>query len=355
MDIKDFILIGGGILIALVVGHGFWIAWRAKREPLRLDIVPDLVGDDVDEIERLRGELPNGGARVVHNREPAPEQENLELDQAAPLLMTPAEADTEQVADEDDPGLAAFTRPAKKLRPKVHQAPPRNPVVRDVETTAGAGEADDEQVDDSSSRTHVREVQMELDPIVTEAPSSRRGKARARVTTAARKESRKRETASIADAANETATEAPRDAPAVEELLIINILAPRGERFDGEGLVNALRGQGLRYGDMNIFHRIDAATKAKLYSVANAVEPGTFDLSDLGNMRSPGMTFFLQLPGPDDAITMFEDMLQAARNVSVEIGGELRDEDLSMLTGQTVEHMRQRIADYSRRRLSKRA
>lgn len=90
MDIKDFILIGGGILIALVVGHGFWIAWRAKREPLRLDIVADLIPDDVDEIERLRGELPNGGARVVQNREAAVAPENLELDLAAPVLMEPA-------------------------------------------------------------------------------------------------------------------------------------------------------------------------------------------------------------------------------------------------------------------------
>ena len=68
LDIKDFILISGGLLIAMVIGHGFWIAWRAKREPLRLDIVPDLIPDDVDDMERLRGELPNGGARVVNYR-----------------------------------------------------------------------------------------------------------------------------------------------------------------------------------------------------------------------------------------------------------------------------------------------
>ena len=49
MDIKDFILIGGGVLIVLVIAHGFWIAFRAKREPYRLDIVPDLIPENEDE------------------------------------------------------------------------------------------------------------------------------------------------------------------------------------------------------------------------------------------------------------------------------------------------------------------
>ena len=79
MDIKDFILIGGGLLIASVVAHGFWLAWRAHRDPLRLDITPEINrDDDFDEMTLLRGELPNGGARVVAGDEP--EQSAFELE-----------------------------------------------------------------------------------------------------------------------------------------------------------------------------------------------------------------------------------------------------------------------------------
>ena len=90
MDIKDFILIGGGLLIAAVIVHGFWIAWRGRREPLRMDIVPDIVSDDVDDIDRLRGELPNGGARLI-SKDTVGKQETLELE-AAPILLEPTPA-----------------------------------------------------------------------------------------------------------------------------------------------------------------------------------------------------------------------------------------------------------------------
>ncbi len=329
MDIKDFILIGGGVLIAMVVGHGFWIAWRAKREPLRMDIVPDLIHDGIDEIERLRGELPNGGARVVTRRALAEQQENLPLDFDAPppLLITP----TSEAVDAGPVQEAAAHEPlldsqpaATKAKPRVHQAPPRVP-------------ASAEPV-----KPVVREVSLRTEPV-----AEPRHRATAKTRDISARDKRDNETSNNPSKSNESG--------AVEELLIVNVLAPRGQSFDGERLVTALRNQGLRYGDMNIFHRVDPTTKAKIYSVANAVEPGTFDLSDLETLHTPGMTFFLQLPGPLEATVMFDDMLDAARNIAVELGADLRDEAMSGLTGQTIEHMRQRIADYARRRLSKRA
>ncbi len=30
MDIKDWILVGGGLLLVAVIGHGFWLAWRSR-------------------------------------------------------------------------------------------------------------------------------------------------------------------------------------------------------------------------------------------------------------------------------------------------------------------------------------
>ena len=64
MDIKDWILVGGGLLLIAVIGHGFWLAWRSRRDTLKIDIDPNIPRGDFDDLDLLRAELPNGGARV---------------------------------------------------------------------------------------------------------------------------------------------------------------------------------------------------------------------------------------------------------------------------------------------------
>ncbi len=64
MDIKDWILVGGGLLLVAVIGHGFWLAWRSRRDTLKIDIEPNIPRGDFDDLDLLRAELPNGGARV---------------------------------------------------------------------------------------------------------------------------------------------------------------------------------------------------------------------------------------------------------------------------------------------------
>ncbi len=326
MDIKDFILVGGGLLIAGVVAHGFWIAWRARQEPLRLDIVPDLISEDMDDIERLRGELPNGGARVVSKSssdgEPFDwEQARLELDTPAPVLLetTDTEAPINRVA-------AEFPRQPRVTRP--------------IEPTLGAP-VDADVVDDPPAinraiddtlRAKVTGVALPEEAMVTQTPR------------------RPRRLAAARPAEPERVEPAP-----VEELIVFNVLAPDSTPFSGDALFTALRSQGLKFGNMNIFHRIDPLTKVARFSVANVVEPGTFDMADMESFVSPGLLFFLQLPGPERPAEVFEEMLRIAHEIAENLGGEIKDEQRNLMTRQAMEHYRQRIADFSRKRMSKRA
>ena len=105
---------------------------------------------------------------------------------------------------------------------------------------------------------------------------------------------------------------------------------------------------------MDIFHRHESMTGngEVLFSMANGVKPGTFDLDDIDLFTTRAVSFFLGLPGPRHPKQAFDVMIAAARKLGHELGGELKDDQRSVLTAQTIEHYRQRIMEFERRQMT---
>ena len=145
-----------------------------------------------------------------------------------------------------------------------------------------------------------------------------------------------------------------KEAAGVEEVLVISVVARETDGFKGPALLQNILESGLRFGDMDIFHRHEsmAGNGEILFSMANAKKPGTFDLDDMDMFSTPVVSFFLQLPGPRHPKQAFDLMIAAARKLSTELNGDLKDDQRSVLTAQTIEHYRQRIAEYERKLLS---
>ncbi|BES71238.1 hypothetical protein RE428_22560 [Marinobacter nanhaiticus D15-8W] len=144
--------------------------------------------------------------------------------------------------------------------------------------------------------------------------------------------------------------------PDAQEVIVINVLARKEHAFDGMALKKLFEACGLEFGDMDIYHRheSDDTRTPVQFSVANAVEPGTFRAQDMADMKTPGISFFMSLPGPSDSLKAFEFMLETAQCVVHNLGGELKDERRSVMTPQTIEHCRQRIREFERKRRSQR-
>jgi cell division protein ZipA len=141
---------------------------------------------------------------------------------------------------------------------------------------------------------------------------------------------------------------------APEEVLVIHVLRRDGARMAGTELLDVVTAQGLQFGDMNIFHRYGSGGRGRIeFSMASAVEPGTFDLGALEEFETPGVVFFMQLPGPEQPLDAFEHMARAARAVARTFDADLKDEQHSVMTAQTLEHCRQRIRDFRRRQMSR--
>ena len=108
---------------------------------------------------------------------------------------------------------------------------------------------------------------------------------------------------------------------------------------------------GLDYGEMKIYHRAVEADGSlqNAYFVASMVEPGIFDPEHMDTFSTPGISLFLQLPGPVEGVRALDDMVQTARTLASELHGELRDETRSALSKQRIEHLRSEVLEFERR------
>jgi len=138
----------------------------------------------------------------------------------------------------------------------------------------------------------------------------------------------------------------------VERLLVISVVAPQGGVFAGAALRAAFEHNKLLFGEHGIYHRITFSSGRELsvFGVANLVKPGSFDPEQMNAFSTPGITLFLQLPGPLDAVETFDDFVHTAERLAVELGGELRDQKQCVLTHQALMQIREGIVEDQFRR-----
>lgn len=125
------------------------------------------------------------------------------------------------------------------------------------------------------------------------------------------------------------------------ELTSLNVMAKPGRVLSGAALRGQFLGRGFEHGEMRIFHsRFNQQT---LFSIVNLVEPGYFDLETMDGMTTPGISFFLQLPGPLRDDVAFDMMLSEAHELAQALDAELRDEHHAPLTRNALEETRARL------------
>ena len=150
-------------------------------------------------------------------------------------------------------------------------------------------------------------------------------------------------------------SEIKQQTPAAQpsEVIVLNVVARGGREFRGDDLLEVLITSGLKFGEMNIFHQRFRGTNngPVIFSVANILNPGTFDLNSIHEFSTVGVSLFLALPSPINNLEAFDLMLGVAQRIQEELDGELKDDHRNVMTAQTIEHYRQRIRDFELRQL----
>jgi cell division protein ZipA len=86
-----------------------------------------------------------------------------------------------------------------------------------------------------------------------------------------------------------------------------------------------------------------------VFSVANLVKPGSFDMSHIQDLRTPGISFFMALPGPLAALDAWEAMLPTAQRMAELLDAVLLDEERNALGRQRIAHIREDLRNYDRK------
>lgn len=138
-----------------------------------------------------------------------------------------------------------------------------------------------------------------------------------------------------------------------DEVIIINLMVREGNRyFGGQQIRQVLEKQGMKLGQMDIFHyQSDISGRGVRFSAANILNPGTFPPAELDDFETPGICFFMTLNPGYANMEAFSKLMEIARNTAASLGGDLKDQNRSYLTGQRVEHIRSQISDYQRKLL----
>jgi len=307
LTIRDWMVIVGVLLIMAVLVDAWRRIRREKRSKVRVKLVnpEELPAEPIDDIRQYR-ELPNGGARVV---------ERGDILRAAGFGSRGANTSSSRISSDKARGKKSAGNKGtvtkgtgKRLRQD------EDDLVNGITSVAPEDEGENLDWLDGLVSDEGRPESDQAVPVVGKLPRY----------------------------------ESP-------EVFMLNVVARSDQGFRGDDILQILLACDLRFGDMNFFHRheFEAGRGAIQFSVANMVQPGVFDIDNMADMSTPGLVFFLTLPGPEDMIKAYDYMLETAQTVARNLGADVLDESRSVLTKQTVEHGRQKIRELERRLLAK--
>lgn len=322
IGLREVLILIGFLVVAGILLDGYR---RMRRGRLKMDIIQQKEGSSDDAWDLYRSELPNGGARVV------------------PISKSPHHAGD---ADPDVRNDAGYAEPFGSAQETDDARPESLGSAYARESNDGGQERKRKPEGDALNQTDL----FADDDVLLAA----RADQQARLAKATRGKGRP-QPSEPAPARDKSVADKPVEAPLpdIQEVLVINVMARQGE-LPGADLQRVLLSCGFRFGEMNIFHRYEqhSGKGAMLFSVANGVEPGTFDLDNMDNFSTPGICMFMQLPGPKRPMHAFEIMMDSARKIANLLEADIRDEQHNILRQQTAEHYRQRVLDFERKMLT---
>jgi len=304
MSIVQWLLL---LLIIVVVAGAYWyLRHQAGSDPWQGMDEPDDNDDPVTRGEALGGDSYIVGVRTIPNSTPSSPKQGVSGEQSP--------ADTAAPADVSDSAADASWQALK--RPAAEQEAPQ-------EATAHPGDAPEPApAPQVPPEAPAKPAGHDPEPDVDPASSVRMDNIR------------------------------PYQAPSGEqEIFQLHVASPDGRSFDGPDIHAALQANELKFGLSDIYHRVTEThgVPESVFAVANMLKPGTLDPAEQDHLSTPGLTFFLVVPGPLEGGPAMRDMMETANAIAQSLGGEVLDDKRALLKAQTAQYVLDQIAELDRR------
>ncbi len=127
------------------------------------------------------------------------------------------------------------------------------------------------------------------------------------------------------------------------DIIVLFILPKPGRILIGSQINSAAQAMGLTFGDMNIFHYKPKARN--VFSLANMLEPGSFNPETIHDIETSGLTVFMQMSAGDPLDDLTE-MLQRSYQLAGLLDARLCNHKREPLTEQDAENYRTKVNDF---------
>lgn len=136
--------------------------------------------------------------------------------------------------------------------------------------------------------------------------------------------------------------------PAPDKIVTLFLQARDNHIITGIELLDASLKSGLVFGAHDIFHRIQDEDIEPIFSMANLTKPGTFDKNAWNTMETKGVTMFMTLPGPGNALDAWDSMLATSRRLAELLHADLLDGAHEVFTRQHSLQIKEELREYER-------
>jgi cell division protein ZipA len=145
----------------------------------------------------------------------------------------------------------------------------------------------------------------------------------------------------------------PAQSEQPQEVLVLNVKSSGDNPIPGSELLPMLLTLGFKFGEQDIFHRhVNSNGKGPvLFSLANMFKPGNFDIDNLENFTTGGVSLFMILPIEGEPHQVFNMMHNAARKIADEFSAQIYDGRRTLLTKQSLQQYVEKIREFERHRL----